>query len=136
MYIANLDREIEALDKTSRALELRKGGATYASIASELGYTSAGGAHNAVSRALKKTLKEPANEVRILELERLDALLGAMWPHKNRPEMLDRILKIMERRAKLLGLDAPTKSEIGGADGNALEIFVRYADRADTTEAA
>jgi len=28
------------------------------------------------------------------------------------------------------------KAEVSGADGNALEIFVRYADRADTTEAA
>ena len=28
------------------------------------------------------------------------------------------------------------KHEVRGADGNALEIFVRYADRADTTEAA
>lgn len=63
-------------------------------------------------RALKKTLQEPADEVRMLEVERLDALLSGLWARKNTPEVTDRILRIMERRAKLLGLDSPVRSDV------------------------
>lgn len=112
MNIANLDKQINALERTSRALELRKSGMTYALIADELGYKSTSGAHNAVTRALKKTLQDSSDEVRILEVERLDALLNGLWPRRHIPEYTDRILRVMDRRAKLLGLDAPTRSDI------------------------
>jgi hypothetical protein len=110
--MANSDRQVKAIDKTSRALEMRKSGATYALIASELGYANESGAYKAVMRALKKTLQEPADEVRMLEVERLDALLSGLWARKNTPEVTDRILRIMERRAKLLGLDSPVRSDV------------------------
>lgn len=110
--IANSDRQVQALDRTSRALELRKSGATFAHIANELGYANESGAYKAVMRALKKTLQEPADEVRMLEVERLDALLSGLWARKNTPEVTDRILRIMERRAKLLGLDSPVRSDV------------------------
>lgn len=35
---------------------------------------------------------------------------------------IDRLLKIEERRAKLLGLDAPKKTELTGADGGPVEF--------------
>lgn len=63
-------------------------------------------------RALKKTLQEPADEVRMLEVERLDSLLNGLWQRRHVPEITDRILRIMERRAKLLGLDAPVRSDV------------------------
>ena len=61
--------------------------------------------------ALKATLQEPADELRTLELERLDRLLLGVWGQaaKGNQGAVDRALKIMERRARLLGLDAPTK---------------------------
>jgi len=73
-------------------------------------------------RALKKTLQEPADEVRTLEVERLDSLLNGLWQRRHVPEITDRILRIMERRAKLLGLDAPTRTELTGKDGGAIEV--------------
>ena len=112
MFIGNLDSELKAKDRKLRALELRLSGETFNSIAEKLGYASMSGAHKAVQSALKKTLQQPADEVRKMELERLDALLSAMWPHRHKPEYLDRILRVMERRAKLLGLDAAVKQDI------------------------
>ena len=120
--MANSDRQVQALDRTSRALELRKSGATFAHIANELGYANESGAYKAVMRALKKTLQEPADEVRTLEVERLDSLLNGLWQRRHVPEITDRILRIMERRAKLLGLDAPTRTEVTGKDGGAIEV--------------
>src|SRR5262249_7331072 len=52
-----------------------------------------------------------AGQVRALELSRLDELHRALWPLGLRGDLqaIDRLLKIAERRARLLGLDAPTK---------------------------
>jgi len=70
-------------------------------------------------------------------VERLDQMLLALGPmlRTNQREgrmanlgAIDRALKIMERRAKLLGLDAPVRQEVTGADGGALEIVIRHAD--------
>src|SRR5262249_27674484 len=67
------------------------------------------GAHRLVARALEITYQEPADELRKLELERLDTLSRALWPTATTDppnlKAIDRLLKIMDRRAKLLGLD-------------------------------
>lgn len=108
------NQQISAVEKQLRALELRKSGAAYATIAEVLGYRSPSGAHAAVKSALKKTLQEPADELRQLELARLDAMLAALWPKANAGDVkaVHGVLKVLERRAKLLGLDAPTETDI------------------------
>lgn len=111
VQMANPQRELEANEKQRQALELRKGGVSYAAIATRLGYRGASGAWHAVRAALRKTLQEPADELRQLELERLDGMLLGIAPQVSRGNFgaIDRALKIMERRARLLGLDAPVK---------------------------
>lgn len=101
---------VNALDRQLKALELRKAGASYRAIAAQLGY-SLTGAYKAVDKALTATLSEAAEPLRTLELERLDAMQVALWPQARQGNQgaVDRILRIMERRAKLLGLDAPTQ---------------------------
>lgn len=107
-------RRLEAIENQRKALELRKAGVTFVVIAEQLGYRGPSGAYRAVMSALKRTLQEPADEVRTLELERLDALLLALWAQAKQGQQgaVDRVLKVMERRAKLLGLDAPTKTDV------------------------
>lgn len=98
---------IEVDEKQVAALNLRKAGATFQEIASELGYASASGAYEAVKSGLDKTLREPAEELRKLELERLDVMWTAVWENALAGD-LDAIataLRISERRARLLGLD-------------------------------
>jgi hypothetical protein len=60
--------------------------------------------------------REQAEEVRRLELLRLDEMAQAIWPQtvSANPDLfaVDRLLRIMERRARLLGLDAPAKQDI------------------------
>ena len=105
-------RRVKAHARHLQALELRKAGATYQVIADQLGYASAKGAHKAVASALKATLREAGDDVRALELERLDAMLLALWRRvQNGDERaIDRALKIEERRAKRLGLDTPIRT--------------------------
>ncbi len=89
------------------ALELRLTGETYRQIAVTLGYAGPAGAYKAVQAALKKYGREMAEDVRALELARLDELLGAQWPGAMDGDVQagNLVLKIMDRRAKFLGLD-------------------------------
>lgn len=108
-----------AVERQRDALELRKSGLSYDAIATRLGYAHASGAHKAVTLALKRTIQEPADELRRVEVERLDAALSAIWKKVLSGDTwaIDRMLKIMERRAALLGLDAPQRREVTGKDG-------------------
>lgn len=116
---ATSPRRIEAADKQRRAVELRRAGASFRQIADELGYASVSSAYKAVMVALRKTLREPTDELRTLELERLDALTLVLWPKALQANLaaIDRLLRVMERRAKLSDLDAPTKIAPTTPDG-------------------
>ena len=108
-------RRLEAIEKQRQALELRLGGATLSEIARLLGYASASGAVKAIDSAIMRTLEEPADKVRKLELRRLDRLLLGIWDRAIRGDdkAIIRVLNIMDRRAKYLGLDAPTRIDLG-----------------------
>lgn len=104
----------EAEAKLTKALELRRAGLDYQSIADQIGYTNRGTAYHAVQSALRRGFVEPAAEVRQLESERLDALQQAVWEAALRGDTkaIDRVLRISDQRAKLLGLNAPVKADV------------------------
>lgn len=103
---------IDAALRQTEALRLRQSGSTFAEIAEALGYSDPSGARNAVMAALRENVSEPNAEMRALELARLDALHAALWPAAMGGDLpsVDRVLKLMERRAKILGLDATPKA--------------------------
>ena len=114
---------VQASEKQIQALTLRKAGVGYIDIAKALGYKDHSGAWRAVKAALKRTQQEPADELRTLELVRLDDMLKAIAPHVSAGNLtaIDRALKIQQRRAALLGLDMPAKMELTGKDGQPLQ---------------
>ena len=96
-----------------QALTLRRGGASFQSIANQLG-VSKSTAHKAVSTALaalREQNDELAKALQTLEADRLDVLQLGIWTDAARGDLaaIQTVLRIMERRARLLGLDAPTK---------------------------
>lgn len=66
---------------------------------------------------LREEVHDAAEDVLELELERLDRMLDALWDQlehddlDNRLSAIDRLLKVGRRRAELLGLDAPVRTE-------------------------
>lgn len=106
-------RTIEAQERRAKAVQLRRMGWSYTRIAAQLGMTRSS-VHKAVTKALTETQKAldlEADILRTQELERLDELQSYIWieASKGNLKAVDRVLKVIERRARLLGLDAPAK---------------------------
>ena len=102
------------LEKVLAAIELRKRGKNFQEIAATCGWKNRNGAYLAITRYLQQSLREGTDELIQLEVERLDQLLDAVWTSSmsGDPKSVAAALKIMERRAKLLGLDKPVSQEI------------------------
>jgi len=108
-------RRLQAREREAQAVELRKNGLSYAAIGAELGISDEG-ARKACKRALERMLselQESAEELREIELGRLDHMQTALWQKAldGDCQTIDRVLRIMQRRAKLAGLDAPERVE-------------------------
>jgi hypothetical protein len=110
----------ETLEKEAKVLELRRGGLPFDLIAARVGYASASGAYNAWKRGLDRIVYQDVVETRNMEIDRLDIAQAAIWGDivntsatpEQRARAILTYIKIAERRAKLLGLDMPTKAEI------------------------
>lgn len=142
---------IETAERDAEAAQLRARGVGYREIAERLGFEDHSGAYRAVQRALVRTVAEPAAEVRAVQVAQLDMLTqqalvvlerehitiqqgrvvllegedGVSRPVQDDGPVLaaiDRLLKIQERRAKLLGLDAPARHEVVTLDAIDAEI--------------
>jgi hypothetical protein len=120
-------RLIRGREREREALALRRRGKTFAAIGAELGFTEQA-AHRAVQRALARLSEQTRHEgeqLRALELARLDDLLAAVWNAalEGETKAVLAALKVIERRCKMLGLDAPVKQELTGRNGRG-ESFV------------
>jgi len=118
------------LERQLEALELRKRGFAFREIGRRLNisHVQASRDVNAELGRLAELCKDSAEELRQLELERLDMLMLGLEPmaRVGKPDAVNAYLKVMERRSKLLGLDAPAKQEHTGKDGGAIAFTVRF----------
>jgi len=104
-------RAEEAREKEAKALELRRAGVTYDVIAAQVGWADAATANKAVRRAIARSMQDDVEAVREIELDRLDRLERSVWANALQGDLgsVRAVLNIMERRAKMLGIDAPAK---------------------------
>jgi len=120
------DELLSTAKRRLRVLELREEGHDLRTIASELeeefgavalpnGWDSRYVAKD-IKRELQKVrsdLEETAQDVRTMELRRLDEMLRSVWPEatKGDTDAVSAVLRVMKRRAKMLGLDEPEQFE-------------------------
>ena len=133
-----------------RCVDLRAAGKSYVDIAADVGI-SEDNAVDVVERVLLRTVKGTdarADAARALDVERIERLLAGVWERATSPgdasdpeggyspsqdKAVERVTKLLERRAKLLGLDAPTvtvsldhpkvKEELNRAVGDLYELL-------------
>ena len=105
----------KTFEREMQVWKYRVAGATFDQIAKKLDYADESGARAAFKRYVNRTKDEVlANEIRELHKERLDAALLAIWPAVERGDLdaIKVMLKILERDAKMFGIDTPVKTEV------------------------
>ncbi|MEV6580267.1 hypothetical protein AB0M92_19115 [Streptomyces sp. NPDC051582] len=115
--VASKAQQAFTAERRAKAIRMKIDGSTYTEIAEELGYSGRNSACVDIRRALERHVIEEGLAVeawRELELARLDVLQKAIWPEamKGNPRAIETALKILDRRAKMLGLDSAVKLEV------------------------
>ena len=105
---------LEARDRQRRAVELRTEGHSLEEIAAQLGYADKASVHNAITRTIDRHEAAAVDEYRDLEAARLNELQQAIWPLATAGDIpaVTACVRIIDRRAKLLGLDAPVLVDV------------------------
>lgn len=127
-----------AKERQARALQLRLDGLSYRAIAAQLGYANPGGVHRAVSKALADIPREAADQLRTVELERLDE---AVWQNLKALREGDvsvtmNLVRLSDQRARLVGLYATDSSAEHQDIKQALGGFLQDAITADQARQA
>ena len=120
-------------DKYVRVMELRRIGLTFEQIAKEVGYAGRQGAKEAYDAAISRMGREAAEDLRILENDRLDDLWRRAYTQLSKIDAGDVdaltklesvMLRISQRRSGLMGLDAPRQVEVSGVNGRPIRTDV------------
>lgn len=93
-------------ERDANALKLRRAGVPISKIREELRFRSDQAAEDAIARALAgQPIHRAPNDVRLLELDRLDQLHQGVWLKAARGDIaaIDRVLKISEARLRWAG---------------------------------
>ena len=96
-----------AAARRAQAVQLKASGLTYAAIATEMGYANRGTVYRIISEALKAQNVEAVEQLRNLEVARLDTLQRAMWPAAMAGDVhaASVVTRVIMTRSRLLGLD-------------------------------
>jgi hypothetical protein len=105
-------KDINAKERQHLALELRKAGHTFETIAAKCGFKDRSGAYKTVKNALQHYNDEPVAQLRALEAARLDQLLTVFVPKMLKGDIGSAhvVLKTIETRARLYGLNVDPES--------------------------
>lgn len=120
---------VDSLAWEERALDLRRAGKSFAKIAAALkaegGPGSKSQCYELVVRGLgrlREECKEAARDVRDMEVLRCDAMIDKLWERidkeatedRNVGRLIDSMLRVMDRKSRYLGLDAPKRIALEG----------------------
>lgn len=110
--VASKAQRAKTAQRRSQAIALKLAGAEWQQIADTLGYADRGAACKDVTRALETYVAEGqagAEVLRETELLRLDRIQRGHWSQAvgGDSRSADTVLKVIDRRCRLLGLDVP-----------------------------
>src|SRR5271169_1729447 len=125
-------KQIERIKRAEQIMDLRRQGWSLERIGAELKSErnprgiNKQRVHQIITWALDKSLRENTEQVRKIELDRLDELQAAWYKKalKGDPVALDKVRALLADRARLLGLNAPLKIEKTGKDGEPMTVRV------------
>ena len=104
--------KIERERRTAAILEMRLAGYSLRAIGEAQRPPVSGVAiYKTISKALERMADEATEHIRRIELLRLDEMMLSIYPAASAGDLvaIDRMLDIMRRRSRLLGLDTPVR---------------------------
>ena len=112
----------KAAERRLRCLELRRSGQTLEAIGAELGITRQA-VHKHLTTAIASLRVQTAGEaadLKVQHADRLDRLLVAVWDKATAGDLraIDTALRVLDRIARLHGVDAPFKVAPTDPDGD------------------
>lgn len=122
-------------ERRAKAIQMRIAKVDYQTIADKLGYSSRGAACQDITRAFERNRAEEGRSVELLrdqEIAGLDRAQAAIWPRVIAGELaaVDTYIRLVARRCRILGLDAPKEIEIITMDAIQREIMRLEAEMA------
>ena len=134
-------RAIQKLERQKKVIELRRARLTYREIGAALG-VSAMTARNDIADWTENYIsltEEEADRLRAEELDTLDKLQRAIYKEAIGGNLaaVDKVIKLVEARSKLLGLNAPTKTTIASEDngeGVGLAVLLNRIEEREAIE--
>ena len=104
----------DVAEEQAQCYRLRLAGMTLEQIAKQTDLSKAT-VHNRITAQIKETVEPLAEEVRKMQLDRLDEWLmhlnGQIRQGRQVARSIEVALRVEERRAKLMGVDAPEKTQ-------------------------
>jgi len=101
--------------KRAKVVEAVADGATYEQAAQQAGYATRSGAYKAFWKAVDGHTADAVDQHRTLVVQRLDALQVGLWDKAVSGDVkaVNAVLRIIEQRSRLLGLDKPEATSVG-----------------------
>lgn len=127
LSVTKAERTVAIRQKQDSALRLRMSGITLAAIAEQLGYANASGAQKAINAAMERIGREPAAHLLEMELARLDQMQAIAWRtmlQENDTSQINNILRIMDKRHRLTGLEHHAATQINVVNVNGKEVHM------------
>jgi hypothetical protein len=122
--IARWERDLECVRMRLKSYD-------WNTIVEELGYSSPGHAHDRFVRMLKEYPRDDVETARDQEIDRLDVVANELMKEieagNNVVRASEVLIKLMERRARLLGLDKPERKELTVVTEDAVDKAIREA---------
>lgn len=118
--------------RLEHCLQLRREGQSYRQIADSVGLRDERAAQALISKAITRLLKESAEEVRAIELSRLELLITTLWSQAvldvqgDTPDFrrFDRVKQLLETKLKFCGAQSVMDGAEGGKYGS-IQIFIK-----------
>lgn len=133
--IIQAHREVEVVKLRLQGLDMRSIARRMGLVSEKTGQPKVATVHAMLTRALQRWFAEDVEELRSMEMARLDKITERIWPIIEREggkgdddrslRAIERYLAVSERRAKLVGLDAPVKTQQTFKGEVAGEVVVR-----------
>ena len=108
-----LDKQVKERERTRQALQLRQDGATYREIAQAMQWKSASTAQARVKKALEEIILEPAKELVMMDMLRLDEFQKRLTQAMRNGDIgvIPTLMSVMRERRALMGWTPETWGE-------------------------